>query len=365
MPYDWKDDYIESKADKRTDSLGFGEIGGVGQLIYHIFRYKAYEVRTVDYGAILAFPVCTPEYAPGLLTDGAYTGRDLLASLCNLAKKIDDFSEKKSFTELIADWCTENAHPYAIDFIYRGLTDKAFDIKTDGDLIAKDGVFSISDFMTDLGKLYNAARFYVAMESICKGDEEPALHLYNEGRYFEGYPFFEEFKRSYEMPDIDYGSAKGDLLKEMQLDAEYRKKHQPPLDEIADTFVREPFEHYEELRDILAESIPDFRMRLKVNPATNRLVFSADINSVFDIGWYTLARMVSEDPAPEDIGYEDEPPEGIMICCHNCGAFMIRRNNRQEYCDNPECQRARNARNQKNYRQRQRLAKMQREKDDK
>ena len=41
-------------------------------------------------------------------------------------------------------------------------------------------------------------------------------------------------------------------------------------------------------------------MKLKVDPRTNRLEFSTDINSVFDIAWLTLARMLSEDPAPED-----------------------------------------------------------------
>ncbi len=38
MPLNWKDEPIPSKADKATDMLGFKEIGGVGQLIYHPFR---------------------------------------------------------------------------------------------------------------------------------------------------------------------------------------------------------------------------------------------------------------------------------------------------------------------------------------
>lgn len=44
MPYDWNGRYIESKADNKTDILGFGEIGGVGQLIYHHIRFKKYEM---------------------------------------------------------------------------------------------------------------------------------------------------------------------------------------------------------------------------------------------------------------------------------------------------------------------------------
>ena len=52
-------------------------------------------------------------------------------------------------------------------------------------------------------------------------------------------------------------------------------------------------------------------MKLKVDPRTNRLEFSTDINSVFDIAWLTLARMLSEDPAPEDKGKSDNRPEAV------------------------------------------------------
>ena len=36
-----------SEADKTTDILGFKEIGGIGQLIYHPFRFKKYELEDV------------------------------------------------------------------------------------------------------------------------------------------------------------------------------------------------------------------------------------------------------------------------------------------------------------------------------
>lgn len=41
--------------------------------------------------------------------------------------------------------------------------------------------------------------------------------------------------------------------------------------------------------------IPDFRIRLNVNPQTGKLVFTTNVYSVFDICWYTLARKLSED----------------------------------------------------------------------
>ena len=43
MPLDGMGNYIESKADNTSDVIGFGDVGGIGQLIYHTFRFKDYE----------------------------------------------------------------------------------------------------------------------------------------------------------------------------------------------------------------------------------------------------------------------------------------------------------------------------------
>ena len=40
MPYDGMGNWVDSKTDLTTDMLGFGEIGGVGQLVYKLFRFK-------------------------------------------------------------------------------------------------------------------------------------------------------------------------------------------------------------------------------------------------------------------------------------------------------------------------------------
>ena len=67
--------------------------------------------------------------------------------------------------------------------------------------------------------------------------------------------------------------------------------------------------------------------------------------------------MISEDPALENRVNNDSKPEGIMICCRNCGKFIIRKSNRQEFCDSEECQKVRNARKQKAYRERKAIEK--------
>lgn len=276
MPYNWNGDYVPSKADRSTDILGQKEIGGVGQLIYHPFRYKDY-ILANDNEEYCASPVCKTGYEPAFPTDDFLSGKGLLVSLCNLAQQIDDWDNKIPYDQLIIHWCKENMYPYRIDFIYRELAEEDFDITGYGaELAARDGIFSISDFMKDLEKLYTTALFYEALEGVFVADEDIAYDLYKEGRYFEGLPFFESFKNIRSMPDIDIRPAEGDLVKEMELYAEYQKSH-PEKQRSDGQFSEEPYDNYVELLEKLIERIPDFNMRLKINPKTNRIEFSADV----------------------------------------------------------------------------------------
>lgn len=122
-------------------------------------------------------------------------------------------------------------------------------------------------------------------------------------------------------------------------------------------YAAEPFDDYERLRDLLMESVPDFRLRLKLSPKIGRMTFSVDVDSVFEIAWLTLAHMMSEDPLEEHHSGSHEGLTGVMMTCRHCGDFFIRRNNRQEYCDKDKCQKARNAKNQREFRNRKRMSK--------
>lgn len=356
MPLNWNGDHIPSKADKTTDILGLKEIGGVGQLVYHPFRFKTYTCA-FDGKEQLVYPVCKPGQEPVFPSSDGLTGKELLISLCNLAKVIDSYDNKTPKEQLILKWCMENMHPYRVDFIYSELS-QDFDINSVmADIVERDGIFEIERFMKDLGSLYNAVRFYVALEGLIYSDDETAYNLYEEGRYFESYNYFESYKHaSPEIPDDvmeEIESSSKNIVEQMRRANEYIEKHpaeQPPEGEF--DFNHNPYDDYDELRTKLVDFIPDFNMRLKFNSATGRFDFSADIDSVFDIAWYTLARMISEDPALENRQREESRPEGIMICCRHCGKFLIRRSNRQEFCDSEECQRARNARKQMAYRKR-------------
>ena len=356
MPLKWDDEHIPSKAEKTTEILGLKEIGGVGQLVYHPFRFKDY-TYSFNGKDQLVYPVCKPGQEPEFSSSEGLTGKEILTSLCNLAKIIDSYDNKTSKEQLIIQWCLDNMHPYRVDFIYSELTQN-FDINSvEADIVERDGLFEIDRFMKDLGDLYNAVRFYVALEGLIYSDDEIAYNLYEEGRYFESHSFFEEYKRV--KPDIPdetlekIEASTDDIVESMQSANEYADKHPSPQSSEGEfNFNNNPYYDYDELRRKLVDFIPDFNMRLKFNPSSGRFDFSAEIDSVFDIAWYTLARMISDNPALENRRREEARPVGIMICCRNCEKFLIRRSIRQEFCDSEECQRARNARKQMAYRKR-------------
>lgn len=320
MPLNWNGDKTPSSADKKPDLPGFKEIGGVGQLIYHPFRFKSYNL-SFEGRDHCAYPLCRPGYEPYFPDEDILTGKGLLVSLCNLAMEINSYDTKESVDKLIVEWCMKNMHPYGIDFIYGELTEEHFDIATiDAYFVEKDGAFEIDIFLEDLSKLYNAVTLYEVFEVACAANDEAVYNLSKEEHYFEELSYFEE----YEQAKI----SNPDELTEM------------------------PYSDYETLGKKIMECIPDFTMRLRLDPLTNKLGFSTDVRSVFDIAWFTLARMLSEDTLLEDKRRCYNKAEGVIIRCRHCGKFLIRRSNRQEYCDNDTCQRVRSARKQKAYRDR-------------
>lgn len=303
---------------------------------------------------LIARPYCQKGYEPELYANDSPTGAELTASIYNLAKKIDDPAEERPYTDLIIEWCKKYGHPYAIDSIRAYLMESQYKLEEDGCFIEKDATFSISDFMQDLERFYQAMRMHFAFEQMCLGNDEPALTLYEDGKYFDGLPFFEQYRSDPDdFPDVDYSSAGGDLLKMMQLDAEAAKDIEP-----YDDFARTPFDYYEELQEKMVDIMPDFRIRLKVNPRTKKMVFAADVHSVFDICWYTLARKMSEVVAPEDKGTsadKKEKLESVVLSCPFCGEAFVRRGNRAVICGKPECEKARKAMNQRNSRKKRKI----------
>ena len=109
----------------------------------------------------------------------------------------------------------------------------------------------------------------------------------------------------------------------------------------------------------LIDWLPDFKLRLKISPETNKPVLAAEVHSVFDIAWYTLAWMISEDPAPEDMEKHAPRKEGVITRCACCGEIFTARNRNQKYCKKEACVKSRKAKNAKDKRDRDRIAKAQ------
>ena len=369
MPYDGMGKFIDSKTDITTDTLGFGEIGGVGQLIYRLFRFKKYEIKHIDNGAILACPVCRTGYKPEFHNSDDLVGAELLISLYNLALKVNDPSEEKSYVDLIMEWCETVAHPYFVDEINALVGDKEFDFEHDSYFIEKDSIFNVQDFMRDLGRLYQATAFAFALEQIEKGFDDQCFDLAKDGRYFDGVPFLEKYK--YESNGIHYDAdayapiTPAELLKEMQ-----ETKSPIHVNTQDEGFARVPFDDYAELRDKLIDMIPDFRMRLKVNLKKTRVVLAADIHSVFDIAWFTLAKKICEDSMPnlkKAMSSLDQNERPVVLSCLVCGKAFVRKGkaNRKLYCGDPECNKRRLALNTRNFRKRQKISQLQTDSDTK
>lgn len=78
MPLNWNDETIPSEADKTTDILGFKEIGGIGQLIYHPFRFKKYELYIDKSDDYCATPFAVPDTNQFSLKKIFFPGRGCL-----------------------------------------------------------------------------------------------------------------------------------------------------------------------------------------------------------------------------------------------------------------------------------------------
>ena len=111
--------------------------------------------------------------------------------------------------------------------------------------------------------------------------------------------------------------------------------------------MQNPLKDLDYLQEMLMSLFPEFKMKLQKDPKTKRIAFAAEINSVFDICWYTLARMVADDTPKEDEDLDHNFRDTSILCCLNCGNFFVRTGPRQKYCKDEFCQMARQRNNQR------------------
>lgn len=333
-----------------VDVLGFPEIGGVGEMCYHMVRFPKYELQYSGTDTLL----CPLYFKDSVVTNPKdnlkMTGQALLASLCNLYRKINDPSNDEPLTDLIVHWCVSISHPYQIDWLYEQLTHKDYEYVYFSSHIMRDGIFDIKTFLYDLENLYHTTCFYQALLKLKSGDDSYARTLYHEGKLSDGYPFFEKFKvqkTHAAMPDASTISRE-DLLKEMKAQNKVTKRQNEPDRDAKDRpFLQNPIEDYSYLETVLLGLFPEFRMKLRRDPRTNRIQFAADVHSVFDLAWYTLSRCVAHDAPKEDEDMYSLFREMTILSCLNCGDFFVRRGPRQVYCNKWDCQAARKRKNRR------------------
>ena len=126
-----------SKADNAADVIAMTDIGGIGTLIYHTFRFKDYEYDYLPDDTLVLKPLVYKGYEPDIDIENNLNGSDLFVELYNLAERINDFSEEKSFDELIVEFCRTVAHPYDIDTVYLALTEDELNVERDGKWISE------------------------------------------------------------------------------------------------------------------------------------------------------------------------------------------------------------------------------------
>lgn len=337
-------------AQLHVDVMGFGEIGGVGEMSYRTVRFPEYDLRYENNVGLLC-PVYTEESKVIDTNKDFYmTGQALLASLCNLYKKINDPSCDEPFTKLIADWCVKNTHPFQIDLLYEELTDEQYEYTDCSQLVMRDGIFEVNDFLHDLEALYHTTCYYYALLKLRCGDDSYANHLYYEGKLSDGYSFFEKYKNEETM----IRKSDNTVIDRLELLKEMREENKTLKDLVDNNaiyhdrpFLQNPLDDYKHLQDVLLGLFPEFRMTLRRDSKTKRVMFAADVQSVFDLGWYTLSRCVADDSPKEDEDPDSMFREGSILACLNCGDYFIRRGPRQLYCDKLECQAARKRKNRR------------------
>ena len=360
MSHEWQknDDFPIVKRSK----LGFAEIGGIGQIVYKTVKYKKYlyQYHEIDYDftgwmyrpLYDEIPTCSEDY--GL------TGTEILASICNLAKEYNSYN-RKTHADLIAQWCEDNFHPYDIDVLYETYRKLDKDEERSERPNIYDGFFKASDFLRDMQNVYCVFSFYYAYVELCNGNPLMAYNLHEEVMYFDTLPFFEEYKyrdwKPYVPPTNEELNSNVNILEEMMKEAkEEPKNNLIPIEEI-EFFRKNVLRDKKKIYQLVCDMIPDINMAIKFDAKKCQAEFTANVHSVFDICWYTIARMVASHAPSMDENVNtnkmswDQKNIGV---CINCGDFFARKSNRQQYCDSDECKRACNRNRQRKFQRRKR-----------
>lgn len=350
------------------------DVGGISHFTYNVVRYKEY--RYDDDVNLEKYGICGQVIAPYKFEEPETdikikeNGKQILLSIYELAYQINEapLSEhpNKSYMDLIMDWCINNFHPYDIELLYskykKTLSENEERL---GEPDVIDGTFELKRFMRDLEYVYQAFTYIIAFQELLKGDAIPAYNLYKEGKFFDTLSFFDEYKNPSWQPynkvvKSNKVPTREELLAEMResskkAEEERLEYEKLSLEEQIDIFKKNALKDKENIYQSIANFFPDIKMHLQYDFKNKGIAITATIDSVFDICWYTMARMVTfyglndEDRTLNRVYKEKQwyYDEGNYGTCLFCGKPFLVEGARQKYCKKPECQKARKRKNAK------------------
>lgn len=323
---------------KYRDYIRGVNIGGIGGVKKTALRFYHYSVDQEEDGVYLT-PELLAEEKPKKVKDAKLVGEEMLLSLNRLYKEINYPADNKvNSYRAIAKWCIEWTHPYNIDELMSELMQfnevvaaakdevvptvevmvsekltmeellrskenntpkpsRAEIIHKEEARIEQMARFRVDDFIYDLAKLCRTFQMHLALKQVMEeGIDDAALKVAREGRYYDGFNFFERF--------------------------------------------RESGQDIEALGDIYEGLFPDISMKMFFDKKEEKFSLVPVVNSVFDIGWFILAALSG---IGGGILNGKNVPKPIKFC-KACGTEIVAYGG-QKYCTTIECQRKRKSEN--------------------
>lgn len=337
--------------------LGLVDIGGVGEIVYKVVKFKDYDyddqANIVDKGikGKIIYPL-DPYEAPNLDTDLGLTGKKLIVSLCNLAEEINfkEYHNDVEVASLVMNWCKEYFHPYNIESLYekyreleRGENDRKYYQEW------TDGVFNLNTFIDDLAQLYSVFTYIYAFLECLNGNPEFALNYDKSGHYFHTVPWFADYMARIDVEKYDIDPSWDDIIRAIK-DSEHSKMHLNTKEEFRKAVVADKANIYKKIENM----IPEIKIRLNYDIDRKKCELVANVESIFDICYYSIARLLaanapSEDPNTDKYSVYDLG-ESVSFC-EVCGRMYIKSGNNQKCCGDEACIRTINRKRQARHRQ--------------
>ena len=279
------------------------EIGGIGDIKKHTFRFHSYRIGTED-GKLTIYAEYEPERPP-VIFSGYPCGQELLMDLCNLYLELRDKTQEEC-ARILVRWSIENIHPY---YLY-GDNVEYIEFNNDDPNDYWDCMVNVlecyhvyvEDMVRDLERLYIDTMTVFTLRKLMDGDVAEAQRLYQDVRV----PEKENLMARWYRTEPDRRSL---VIKE---------------------FV---------------EKLPTFTMNLEYDLSDRQLKLQPLVKSVIDAAYYGLGRFAAVNAGALD----DYGGKTNIAFCQACGRAFIKRGNRQKYCGTMQCQSIRNNRKSSDY----------------